>query len=177
MNKPEIESLIQQFDFTDYKWITANDIKISQWVRMKCLFTCGDRGRPVCPPNVPSIEECRTFIHEYKEILMFHLQKKVDFHHYPSAWAKALNTNLFKLEREIFLAGHPKTFLLPASSCKLCKQCVSEKEKCKQPGQSRPAPEAMGIDVFSTARRLNWPIEVLKESSTEMNRYAFLLVE
>ena len=177
MDKRHIENLIRPFHFSDFKWITANDIRVSQWVRMKCLFGCGERGRPACPPNMPSVEACRAFIHEYSQILIFHFQKEVDYHNYPRAWAKELNRNLLKLEREIFLSGYPKTFLLPASSCNLCKHCTPEKESCKHLDQLRPAPEAMGIDVFSTAKGLNWPIEVLNEKSGTMNRYAFILIE
>jgi len=35
----------------------------------------------------------------------------------------------------------------------------------------------MAIDVFSTVRKLGYPIEVLKDYSEEMNRYAILLVD
>jgi predicted metal-binding protein len=42
---------------------------------------------------------------------------------------------------------------------------------------SRPCPEALGVDVFSTVRNAGFPIEVLTGFDQEMNRYAFLLVE
>jgi len=35
----------------------------------------------------------------------------------------------------------------------------------------------MAIDVFATVRKLGYPIEVLKDYSEEMNRYAILLIE
>jgi predicted metal-binding protein len=42
---------------------------------------------------------------------------------------------------------------------------------------SRPTPEALGIDVYSTVRKAGYPIQVLFEYSQKMNRYAFLLIE
>ncbi len=38
-------------------------------------------------------------------------------------------------------------------------------------------PEAMAVDVFSTVRRLDFPMEVLSDYSQPMNRYAFLMIE
>jgi len=35
----------------------------------------------------------------------------------------------------------------------------------------------MGVDVFATARQYGYPIEVLRDRSQVMNRYAFLLIE
>jgi hypothetical protein len=35
----------------------------------------------------------------------------------------------------------------------------------------------MAVDVFSTVRQLGYPIQVLRDYSETMNRYAFLLVE
>jgi hypothetical protein len=35
----------------------------------------------------------------------------------------------------------------------------------------------MAMDVFSTVRRIGYPIEVLADYRQAMNRYAFLLIE
>jgi hypothetical protein len=42
---------------------------------------------------------------------------------------------------------------------------------------SRPTPDALAVDVFSTVRKLGYPIEVLSDYDQEMNRYAFLLID
>jgi predicted metal-binding protein len=62
-------------------------------------------------------------------------------------------------------------------SCNLCKDCAEERVKCKNKQSARPTPEAMAIDVFSTVRQLGYPIQVLRDYSQTMNRYAFLLIE
>ncbi len=84
---------------------------------------------------------------------------------------------LVDLEREIFLAGYMKAFLLPMDTCELCEECVPERADCKHPKRSRPTPEGLAVDVFSTVRSLGYPIEVLKDFSKTMNRYAFLMIE
>lgn len=52
--RPKLEALFQKHGYTDFKWIEPKDIVVSQWVRLKCTFGCGEYGRnAACPPNVP----------------------------------------------------------------------------------------------------------------------------
>jgi len=67
---------------------------------------------------------------------------------------------LLKLEREVFIAGHQKAFLLFMDSCGLCAECVGKRETGKNPRLARPSPEAMAIDVFATVRHYGYPIEI-----------------
>jgi predicted metal-binding protein len=62
-------------------------------------------------------------------------------------------------------------------SCSLCADCSGSREECKNPKAARPSPESMAVDVFSTVKQYNYPIEVLSDYSQAMNRYAFLLIE
>jgi len=94
------------------------------------------------------------------------------------AWKREINTKLLGLEREVFLAGFHKAIVLFAADCSLCPDdCVPDPRNCRHPRRSRPTPEALGVDVFGTVRKLGYPIEVLTDRSQLMNRYAFLLVE
>ncbi len=88
-----------------------------------------------------------------------------------------MNVGLSKLEREIFLAGYPKAFLLFMDSCEICSKCEPRREDCKESKISRPSPEGMAVDVFSTVRQLGYPIDVLTGYKDQMNRYAFLMVD
>jgi hypothetical protein len=38
INKTKIEQIIRGKGFENFKWISPEDIKISWWVRMKCMF-------------------------------------------------------------------------------------------------------------------------------------------
>jgi predicted metal-binding protein len=81
------------------------------------------------------------------------------------------------LEREVFLSGHQRAFLLFMDSCCLCAECPGTRAGCRSPKLARPTPEAMGMDVFSTVRQCGYPIQVLSDYSQPMNRYAFLLMD
>ena len=54
---------------------------------------------------------------------------------------------------------------------------LDARDGCRQPRVARPTPEAFAVDVFSTVRKLGYPIEVLADHRESMNRYAFLMIE
>ena len=176
--RKKLESQFAEHGFTDFKWIDPASIVVSEWVRMKCMYGCGDYGKKACcPPNTLSVPECRRFFDEYRTAAIFHFEKKVAKPEERHEWFRGINMELLKLEREIFLAGYHKAFLLLVDTCHLCGECASTRAECKNQRSARPAPEAMAVDVFATVRQLGFPIEVLSEYSQPMNRYAFLLVE
>jgi len=177
-DRKELEALFEKHGYTDFKWINPKEIVVSQWVRMKCTFGCGEYGQnATCPPNTPSVKECRRFFDEYSAGVVFHFEKAVDKPEDRHVWSKGINQELLKLEREVFISGYQKTFLLFMDSCCLCNKCTGIRGECKHPRLARPSPESMAIDVFSTVRQYGYPIEVLSDYSQPMNRYAFLLIE
>jgi predicted metal-binding protein len=141
------------------------------------MFGCREYGRNACcPPNTPPVDECRGFFREYSEGVVFHFEKKVEKPEDRHQWARGINGRLLNLEREVFLADNPKTFLLFMDSCNICKECAGERVRCNNKKSARTTPEAMAVDVFSTVKQLGYPIKVLCDYSEAMNRYAFLLV-
>jgi predicted metal-binding protein len=176
LNKKALEARFMKHNFTDFKWIDPKSIVISQWVRMKCLYGCEDYGKmSPCPPNVPTIDECRQFFQEYSEAVVFHFAVSFEDPEDRYPWLRKIYMKLSKLEQEVFFSGFQKAFLL--FSCNICQECPSGRDACENPRLARPAPEALGIDVFSTVQNIGYPIQVLKDYSEEMNRYAFLLIE
>jgi len=172
------DELIKKHGYTDYKWVDPGKIVVAQWVRTKCMFGCPEYGNAACcPPNVPGVEECERFFFEYSQAVIFHFEQKVKKPEDRHKWTKKVNTGLSRLEREIFLAGYERTFLLFMDSCGLCKECSGKRERCKVPHQARPSPEAMAVDVFSTVRQFGFSIEVLGDYSAAMNRFAFMMVK
>ena len=173
----DIEPLIEKHGYTDYKWVTPGDIIVSQWVRMKCMFGCGGYGQNACcPPNLPGVAECQRFFQEYSQALIFRFAKKLDRPEDRHAWSRKVNLKLLKLEREIFLAGYERTFLLFMDSCSICTECSKEKDACREPKMARPSPEAMAVDVYQTVKQFGFPIAVRTDFTQEMNRYAFLMI-
>jgi predicted metal-binding protein len=173
-----LEDIFRRHGLTDFKWIDPQAIVVAQWVRMKCQYGCRQYGHIAsCPPNTPTVEECRRFFDEYRAAVVFHFQKTAPDSDERYAWSAKTNMRLSKLERDVFLAGYPQAFVLFMDSCHLCAECSPSRVDCKEPKLSRPSPEGMAVDVFTTVRELGYPINVLTDPSQEMNRYAFLMVE
>ena len=126
---------------------------------------------------VPSVAECRDLFREYDRILVMRLSTKLDDPKDRAEWCRKKNARLLKLEREVFLSGYHKAFLLEMDECRICKECSAARIDCKKPKLARPSPEALAVDVFNTVRSLGFPIDVLSKYDQTMNRYAFLLVE
>ena len=173
-----LEALFRKNGCDDFKWIEPSSIVVSQWVRLKCMFGCGDYGKNAsCPPNTPSVAECRELFDEYRVGAVFHFEKKLARPEDRHAWTKKINRALVGLERGVFLLGYQKAFLLVMDTCGLCAECPGVRAECRQPRLARPTPEAMAVDVFSTVKQYGYPIEVLSDYKKAMNRYAFLLIE
>jgi predicted metal-binding protein len=130
-----------------------------------------------CPPNVPSVAECERFFRDYTKAAIFHFEKKVNKPEDRYAWTRQVNTKLWKLEREVFVAGYPKAFLLFMDTCYLCKDCSGSRTNCLNKKLARPTPEALAVDVYSTVKQVGYPIEVLSDYSQKMDRYAFLMIK
>jgi predicted metal-binding protein len=174
----ELEELFAGQGYRDFRWLDPGQIVVAQWVRLKCQYGCREYGRNAsCPPNVPEVAECARFFGEYGRAAVFHFSAALENPEDRHAWSRQVNRRLLELERAVFLEGYPKAFLLFMDSCGLCPQCAGSRRECKDPRSARPTPEAMAVDVFSTVRKLGYPIQVLPGYRETMNRYAFLLVE
>ena len=47
-----VDDILNSHEYTDYKWIDPQQIVVAQWVRMKCMFGCGEYGHGgACPPK------------------------------------------------------------------------------------------------------------------------------
>lgn len=178
MGRKELEKVFKRHGYDDFKWIDPKSIVVAQWARMKCMFGCKNYGKcGTCPPNTPSVSECKEFVRGYKTCAVFRFTKRVAKPEDRFAWTRKVNSKLLKLEREVFLSGYYKAFLLFMDSCNLCESCPGIRQLCKNPKMSRPTPESMAMDVFATVRKIGYPIDVLYDYSQEMNRYAFLFME
>ncbi|HTP67006.1 MAG TPA: DUF2284 domain-containing protein [Geobacteraceae bacterium] len=178
LDRQSIETLACNNGFPDFAWISGKDVQVRQWVRFKCMFGCDSFGKKGgCPPAVPSVAECRELFAEYDHILILQISERLADPNDRAEWSRRKNMALLPLERAAFLAGHHKAMLLFMDECRLCDECPGTRVDCRLPAMSRPCPEALAVDVFSTVRSAGFSIEVLTEHSQEMKRYAFLLVE
>jgi len=173
----DLETIFRNHDCDDFKWVDPREFVISRWVRMKCTFGCSDYGHASCPPNVPTVSECREFFNEYSRAVVFHFARSVEEPDDRKRWMRNVIAQMLQVEREVFLAGYRKAFVLPPDNCSICKECEPSRVECSNLKQARPGSEALAMDVFATVRQYDYPIVVLTDYDQVMNRYAFLLVE
>jgi len=180
MNQPfdkNVAQILARHELGDYRVIEATGIEIAEWVRMKCRYGCSYYGKSAAsPPNNPSIAECRDLVASYEQAVVFRFSRVLADPEERHEWTRGINWSLHAAEREVFLAGYYKAFVLFVDPCNFCDECVSERRECQHPKRSRPSPEGLGIDVFETVRRAGYPIEVLPDYDAEMNRYGILLL-
>ena len=172
-----LEELFQGRGYPDFRWIDPGEIVVAQWVRTKCMFGCPNYGqKAACPPQTPSVAACERFFKEYQEAVVFHI--RVQFDNPPDRffWYKKETIKLARLERELFLDGYEKTFFLLFGGCVICKDCRKERAQCNHPEIARPAPEAMAVDVYSTVKKIGYPISVRTHETQFMDRYVFLML-
>jgi len=176
-SKTVIDAILTRQGFSDFKWINPKEIVVAQWVRVKCTFGCGDYGLGTCPPNTPSVIECERFFKEYENGLIIRLNKFADKNAYPADWSREMTNKLLDIEREIFLSGYQKAFLLNQTCCTLCKDCTGNRISCKDKTKSRPSPEGFAVDVYQTVRNAGLDINVVAVNPADISRIAILLIE
>ena len=175
----KVEKIAKDHGFKNFKWINPKTVITGEWVRMKCMYGCHAYGKGgCCPPfGVPSVDECRRFFDDYRWGLFFHIALKVKSPEDRYPWGKDMTREGAALERDVFLANFRKAFIFPPSPCRLCANCKGTRKECLQPMIGRPSLEAFAVDVYGTAWKAGFPIQVVKDYSEEMNRYGLLLVE
>jgi len=151
----------------DVRIISPSQVETAAWVRLKCQFGCDGFGQClVCPPFTPTPEQMRNVLDAYRRAILIHCL--------PDADVKAIAV---ELEQEIFLAGCWKAFGLGAGPCYFCKECNLKEKWCRHSDRARPAMEACGIDVFSTVKKVGFPIEVVRQRHQCPNYYGLILVD
>jgi predicted metal-binding protein len=149
------------------KIVPPAEVHTAAWVRLKCQFGCDGYGQClVCPPFTPTPDQTRQVLDCYRRAILIHFS--------PEAEVKA---TVVDLEREIFLRGAWKAFALGAGPCFLCKSCALESGRCRHAEQARPAMEACGIDVYSTARKAGFEIDVVRTRRQCPDYFGLILVD
>ncbi len=147
------------------KIVVPRRVVTGYWVRWKCCYGCtGYQSNLMCPPYTPTPDKTREMLDQYKRALLFEADRGQ-----PKKIAVAL-------EKRLFLQGFYKAFGLGAGPCKLCKACAFE-EGCRHPELARPALESCGIDVFATARRHGFTINVVRDYDDIQHYFGLVLID
>lgn len=156
---------------SDAAAISAADIAVRNWVRLKCQYGCDEYGkRLTCPPNTPTPQEFKEVLKEYKTALLI----KFECSDYGQAVLKAREC-INQVERYAFLNGYYKAFGLAAGCCPYCKECSLK--TCSEPIKARPSMEAVGIDVYETSRRAAFKLEVVENQKDSFTFVGVVLIE
>jgi predicted metal-binding protein len=162
----EVERFIREHGPEDTARVAPGDVVTAEWVRMKCKYGCGGYGRCLtCPPHSPEPERTRRMLDEYRVAYLI--------------WWGAHSGGreaLAEIERRTFLSGFYRAFAMAGGPCRLCEPCPLE-PPCRHPRKARPSMEACGIDVYETAHRAGFPLQVVSCREETPNFYSLLLVE
>lgn len=149
------------------KVVAPADVVTAAWVRLKCQYGCDGYGQSLtCPPYSPTPEQTRAVLDCYERGVLVHF----------GDWRETQG-QMVSLERTVFLKGAWKALAMAAGPCRCCETCTLEVGGCRHAEQARPAMEACGIDVYTTARRAGFPIEVVRSRRQRANFYGLLLVD
>ncbi|MDP7416871.1 MAG: DUF2284 domain-containing protein [Desulfobacterales bacterium] len=155
-----LDELFQTKGYTDYKWINPKEIIVSQWARIKCMFGCGKYGNnSSCPPNVPSVDECEKFFHEYSDAVIFRYQKKVDKPGDRHKWSRKVNSDLLKLERAVFFSNYPKAVLFLWTAAPSVLNAPGKEEPAKNQDYLALLPKRLPWMCFQPSGALVFPLK------------------
>jgi predicted metal-binding protein len=147
------------------KIISPADVETRDWVRWKCQFGCGGYGSSLmCPPHTPKPQETRRMLNGYKRAILF------------ETGSKDTKEIAARMEREIFLSGFYPALGLGAGPCRLCRSCSFD-GGCRHPDDARPSMEACGIDVFATARKHGFTINVVRSYKDPQHYFGLVLID
>jgi predicted metal-binding protein len=158
--------------------ITTDKIVVDDRVLYKCMFSCsGYNANLTCPPFTMKPEETRRLLQQYSVGILY---RKLDAPHSfcgPEAdenkrWARIsrdLQNVMADLESKAFYKGFYFALAFGGGRCRLCSldgKCRGlENRTCIQPFMSKPPMEAVGIDVYSTLRAIDWKVSVMGKNT------------
>lgn len=181
--------LAKELGATNVASFNAKDVIVDERVRLKCLVPpCDDLGlNLMCPPYVMSVQEFREILSKYKWALLIQIEATISTRMrneiqqtgdvaelYKSKEFSNLYNEAFdpvrmklhcivnKVEAKANMLGYRFATGFKAGPCKLCPECTVKNSDriCKHPYQSRPSMEAVGIDVYETAKNAGLPFDI-----------------
>jgi len=186
------------------KVIPASAIVVENRVPLKCRAGCIGYGKKLtCPPYVPTPDEFRKVIAEYRYALLVKFISPAEadpdvicsIYKYwldPAApadkkeqatqfWKDHFNGTgafapmMLELERIAFNAGNPFALAFINGSCRLCETCNVKAGICIHPTQARIPEHAVGVNMVKTAEKAGMPIRFPVQGHPEL--MALLLID
>ena len=183
-----LEKAALELGAIDAKVIPASEVFVENRVPLKCRTGCVGYGKKLtCPPYVPTVEEFRKIISEYRSVLLvkFKSTAKTDpdiicsIYKYwldpdtpvekreqaDAFWkdyfmqSKNILLTMLELEKIAFNAGNTLALALVNGSCRLCETCNVKNGICIHPSMARIPEHAVGVNMKKTAKKAGMPIQ------------------
>jgi predicted metal-binding protein len=155
--------------------LPAGEVVVDERVRLKCLVPrCLRAGEtPNCPPNAPDLDLVRSALGRFSWAILFKCDvgPLEDYTPKPGQTAeekrrvlsyhRASSDVVYALEGQAYKDGYHLAMGFGGGSCKdyLCQGNLCQfldSGRCRFPHRSRPAMEAMGIDVLGLIQKVGW---------------------
>lgn len=147
--------------------ISVEKIATAPWAKWKCRYGCAGFGKNLrCPPHGIPYPDMIQMLKSYRRaILLEGSPPGTEFHE-----------KLLALEKQAFLAGFHRAFVLGAGPCPVCSPCPGVGE-CRHPDVARPSLEGSGIDVFQTAHHAGLHLAPVTDPDGYVKYLGLLLLE
>lgn len=174
-----LEENARRLGAIEAKVVPASMIVVENRVAEKCRIGCRSYGKKlVCPPYVPTVDEFRKILSEYRFALLLKFESPATAEQevvdsvvrcvvdpaMPKAmkekatkfWAdwnndrKRILLAVLELERMAFNKGYPLALGFSVGSCCLCEKCTLKVGECIFPTMARYNEHAVGINVIKT---------------------------
>ncbi len=186
-SSPDLGTLCEMarsYGASDAAVLESRDIVLDPRVKLKCMVPqCANYGRNLmCPPNVMGMDDFSEVLERYTRSILVQYPIPMDTEfmskfsgssiediyetgEYEERMTKSerqFQDLLGKLESDALNMGCRFAAAFTGGPCRLCDECVGQGsgERCRHPFRSRPSMEAMGIDVYLTARNAGLPFEI-----------------
>jgi predicted metal-binding protein len=188
-NLQDLCKLAKRMGATSAVSFSARGVAVDERVRLKCRIpVCDDYGlNLMCPPNVMSVQEFREILARYNHAVLIQMEMRMpaevkveirgaddvsalykdprfldSYKKYFTPLKVKLQRVVHKIESKAFSQGYRFAVGFIAGSCKLCPKCVAVdlSGPCRHSFRARPSMEAMGIDVYQTARNAGLPFDM-----------------
>ena len=176
-----------ELEAIDAKIIPTYKVFVEKRVVLKCRGCIGYGKKLTCPPHVPTVDEFREILKEYRYALLVKFrspaiadeeiakapyktwldpaepdetrEKATKFWTDYFDYSKKMMFAMLELEKAAFNEGYTFAVAFVNGSCRLCEKCNVEKGICLHSNMARIPEHAVGINMKKTAAESGMPIE------------------
>jgi predicted metal-binding protein len=176
-----------ELEAIDAKIIPTYKVFVEKRVVLKCRGCIGYGKKLTCPPHVPTVDDFREILKEYRYALLVKFrspavadeeiakapyktwldptepeetrEKAAKFWSDYFDYSKKMMFAMLELEKTAFNEGFTFAVAFVNGSCRLCEKCNVEKGICLHSNMARIPEHAVGINMKKTAAESDMPLQ------------------